>query len=190
MGTFEELSGMGKVEGPKFVFVHIMSPHPPFVFGEHGEEINHRESEGGFDGSHLIKEGGITKEEYIELYKGQAKFVSGKMISTLEKVFSGSEKRPIVVVQADHGPGSMLDWDSPNNTNLKERFSILNAYFLPEGGGKYLYDSITPVNTFRVIFNHYFATDYELLADRSYFSTWEKPYDLIDVTEEVGLSGD
>ena len=62
---------------------------------------------------------------------------------------------------------------------------IFNAYRLPPDGNKLLYDSITPVNSFRLIFNYYFGTDYELLSDRSYRSGgYEDPYrKFIDVTE-------
>jgi len=71
---------------------------------------------------------------------------------------------------------------------IKERFSILNAYYLPNGGHDLLYDSITPVNTFRVIFNHYFGKDYGLLKDRSfyrniYFNRDNSPY--VEVTESA-----
>jgi hypothetical protein len=33
---FEALAGVPKEPGPKFVFAHILSPHPPFGFDEHG----------------------------------------------------------------------------------------------------------------------------------------------------------
>lgn len=42
-----------------------------------------------------------------------------------------------------------------------------------------------PVNTFRLIFNFYFGTDYELLDDRCYFSSYDYPYKFTDVTDEV-----
>lgn len=79
----------------------------------------------------------------------------------------------------------MLDWESAENTNLRERFSMLNAYYLPNGDGVQLYDSITPVNTFRVLFNYYFGTELELLEDESYFSTYDRPYAFVNVTEEL-----
>ena len=44
----------------------------------------------------------------------------------------------------------------------------MNAYHLPDGGNALLYPSITPINTFRVIFNHYLGADFELLEDSSY----------------------
>ena len=61
-----------------------------------------------------------------------------------------------------------------------------NAYYLPNKGSDMLYKSITPVNTFRVIFNHYFKTRYELLEDKNYFSNAKKErYRFIDVTDKV-----
>ena len=37
-----------------------------------------------------------------------------------------------------------------------------------------------------LVFNNYFNTKYELLENKVYFSTYEKPYKFLDVTEEVG----
>jgi len=62
-------------------------------------------------------------------------------------------------------------------------FPILNAYYFPEEGDKLLYDSITPVNTFRILFNYYFGQDFILLDDINYtpdpnndsrFISWDK----------------
>ncbi len=76
------------------------------------------------------------------------------------------------------------------NTDLKERMSILNAYYFP--GQKYqgLYGRISPVNSFRVVLNTYFGATLELLPDRSFFSTWTDPYRFIDVTDAVRTPDD
>jgi hypothetical protein len=106
-------------------------------------------------------------------------------MEVVDTILSRATRPTIIILQADHGPGLHLDWDNIDNTYHKERFSILNAYLLPNGGAADLYDEITPVNTFRVTLNRYFGTELELLPDRSYFSTWERPYQFYDVTEEV-----
>jgi len=69
----------------------------------------------------------------------------------------------------------------------RNRTRILNAYLLPGNGASRLYDSISPVNTFRVILNHYFGTAYPLLADRTFYSspTDNYHYKLQDVTDIV-----
>jgi len=49
------------------------------------------------------------------------------------------------------------------------RMTIFNAYYLPGGGKELLYGTITPVNTFRLILDHYFGTNLGLLDDSSYY---------------------
>jgi hypothetical protein len=68
------------------------------------------------------------------------------------------------------------------NTNLDERLSILNAYYFPQGDGGGLYPSITPVNSFRVVFNRLFQTEFELLEDESYFTDHIRPFKFIPVS--------
>ena len=65
--------------------------------------------------------------------------------------------------------------------------SILNAYYLPGAGDELVYDEISPVNTFRIICNHYFGTNYGLLADKSYFSDHRHPYRFINVTDRAAV---
>jgi len=100
-------------------------------------------------------------------------------------ILSHSTKPPVIILQGDHGPSSTLKWENPNKIGLMERFSILNAYYLPSGGSAKLFEGISPVNTFRTILNHYFGTNYKILKDRSYFSTWNHPYKFIDVTDKI-----
>ena len=60
---------------------------------------------------------------------------------------------------------------------------ILNAFYLPKNDSSFLYDSITPVNTFRLIFNRYFNMKYESQEDKSYFTRYAMPYKFKDVTD-------
>jgi len=55
---------------------------------------------------------------------------------------------------------------TPEARRIRSR--ILSAYYLPDRGNKLLYSSISPVNTFRVIFNYYFGTNLDLLPDYTY----------------------
>jgi hypothetical protein len=179
---FDHLAEMSEMGSPVFVFAHILAPHPPFVFGENGELVKSNGDFGLMDGAQWME---ITRDEYRENYRRQLIFISKKASETIDEILSSSPKPTIIVLQADHGPGSRLDWENPDGVFLKERMSILNAYYLPDSDYKQLYDGITPVNTFRLIFNQYFHADYELLKDESYFSGWFHPYKFMNVTNDV-----
>jgi hypothetical protein len=57
---------------------------------------------------------------------------------------------------------------------------------MPGMNSKMLYPDISSVNTFRVILDDYFGTNYELLDDRSFYSTLDHPFKLIDITNRLG----
>jgi hypothetical protein len=177
----EKLSEMPKMDGDHFVFAHIIAPHPPFVFGENGEFIPHTTA---FKLGDTTKYAG-TREEYIKNYTAELTYLNGLVLRTIRTIISESETPPIIIIQGDHGPGAYLDWASKENSNMRDRFSILNAYYFGGRKSSLLYPSISPVNTFRVVLNEFFGTKLDLLPDRSFFSLWLTPYTFEDVTDEV-----
>jgi hypothetical protein len=50
---------------------------------------------------------------------------------------------------------------------------ILKAYYLAGDGGRLVYDSLSPVNTFRLILREYFGADLALLEDHSTYSLFD-----------------
>jgi len=186
---FEKIQDLPSKTSPKFVFAHIIAPHPPFVFNEYGEAIE-RDTPFSFDdGSHYKIRVDASEEAYIRKYRSQLKYVNELLMSTIDGILADYEIPPIIILQSDHGPGSQLNWQSMNSTNLKERFSILNAYYLPDDGILSVYDEITPVNTFRIVLNHYFGMNLEILKDESFFSIWGLPYRFFNVTSRIMESG-
>ena len=61
-------------------------------------------------------------------------------------------------------------------TKVEVRNANLSAYYLPDGGEELLYPSITPVNTFRIVFNKYFGANYPLLEDVARSASYQDPY--------------
>jgi hypothetical protein len=51
------------------------------------------------------------------------------------------------------------------------------AYYLPGSGKSKLYPSMTPVNSFRLIFDEYFGANYPLLQDKTYTTDNDTPPD-------------
>ncbi|PKK85066.1 MAG: hypothetical protein CVT49_00565 [candidate division Zixibacteria bacterium HGW-Zixibacteria-1] len=186
MHIIANLADRKKAAAPQFVFAHIICPHPPFVFGPNGESLRPERPFNMEDGSHFLNEGG-TVDEYRNGYINQVKFINGQMEAVINHLLSiDPENRPIIIIQADHGPGSELSWVGSAETNLKERFSILNAVLLPQSDSAYVYDAVSPVNTFRVIANILFDCRYDLLPDLSYYSTWEHPFGFMPITNDSG----
>jgi hypothetical protein len=166
--TLTHLRKLPHLAQPMFVFAHIMAPHPPFVFGPQGESLPQHApftiSDGGdYPGSH---------NEYIERYRGQVTYLNTQITAVVDAILARSSTPPVIILQGDHGPRSMPDGES----SARERLGIFAAYYLPNSDNQPFYDAMTPVNTFRLIFNRYFGTHYATLKDKSYFSTWNHPY--------------
>ncbi len=181
--TFDELPATVDINSPKLVFAHIMVPHPPFVFAADGTPRYPDRPFNIYDGSDFFSVG--TKQEYWDGYRQQVEYVNQKLLLAVKGILSNSKKPPIIILQGDHGPGLMLDHHNLENTNVKERFSILSAYYFPDQDYSTLYQGISPVNTFRIVFNKYFNTKYEILDDHSYFSDYLQPFLFTDVTGQL-----
>lgn len=183
---FDTLAGLPITEtGHVFVFAHIELPHPPFVFDREGEAIQVEEVFTEDDGNWLIRPGRLTADEYREQYIDQLVFLNSQLRKVVDGILARPGPKPVIIIQSDHGPRSMLVWEKPEETNTRECMSILYALYLPDYPNAPIDEVMTPVNTFRIIFNHYFGTDYERLPDKSFFSTAQRPYRFIDVTSDA-----
>jgi len=182
--VFKQLGRPIEVNQPIYLFAHFLLPHPPFVFDAEGNPINPKRPFSLDDGDHFYDKGG-SQAEYIAGYRDQLTFTNQQVLMVIDQILANATRPPIIILQGDHGPGSQLNLKDINQTNLQERFYILNAYHLPDGGQADLSATITPINSYRLIFNHYFGTDYEYLPDESYFSTWANPTEFVNITEQV-----
>lgn len=167
LAQFDNLAKTPYIPGPKFVFVHIISPHEPYLFGPNGEVV---EQSGPFT---LAQTTGKEVDEKVNLYLDQLRFITTKLEETIDDLISISERPLIIILQSDHGPGLNLEWENPDTMALKDKMSILNAYYVPQECRAELYETITPVNTFRIISNCIFGETYQLVEDVTYFGVTE-----------------
>lgn len=182
--AFDSIADIAEWDSPVFVYAHIYAPHPPFVFGPNGENVQPNRKYSTHDSTSFIADGG-TRDEYIKGYREQIEYLNKRLIKLINHILSRKDNFSVIILQGDHGPRSMTDWLNPDKTYWKECYSILNAYYLPSNGNKVLYESITPVNTFRLVFNLYFGENYDLLEDRSYFWYDRLLSEIIDVSSKV-----
>ena len=133
------------IKGPKFVFAHFVIPHQPYIYSSTGALVPDPTSPSG----------------KIAGYRNAVIFIDSAILKAVDQILAKSARPPIIVIQGDHGP---YIYHTP-----LQHMEILNAYYLP-GATKALYPSISPVNTFRVIFNSYFGQNFPLRKDASFYS--------------------
>jgi hypothetical protein len=181
--ALEELPNVADLPGPKFVFYHIVAPHPPFVIDREGNAVTPDSPYAGLgDGNYFAG----TSETYIDGYTEKLVYVNASIKQAIDKILNESSEPPIIIIQADHGPGADLNWESIQQSCIWERSSILNAYYLPGDSGEVdPYSTITPVNTFRLVFDRYFGTQLGYLEDRTYYSPWKQPYSFTEVSQRI-----
>jgi hypothetical protein len=178
LDRLDEIPAMG---GPKFVFAHLLIPHDPYVFN----------ADGSFTGRPQVERLGQP-----ESYRRQLSYANSRMLGMVDRILAGSGPDAVIMIQADEGPFPAryrddewgFDWREATDEELEEKFGILFAMRVPgadlDAAG--FHDTITPVNTFRVIFNARFGADLPPLpehvwahVDLSHF------YDFFEVTDRL-----
>jgi hypothetical protein len=177
----EMIQNVGVRERPVYVFAHFLLPHEPFVFAPDGRCLSHAES-----AERGRQQGYVDQVAY-------AHRIIEQLVTTLQ---TEGRPKPIILIQADEGPypedGPFPDrdlripWQDAPPEHLRIKSGILNAFYFPDGGYDQLRPDITPVNSYRVLFNHYFGADLPLLPDRIYaFPFITDPFEFYDVTSVV-----
>jgi hypothetical protein len=160
------LASAGRIitqRSPKLVFYHIDIPHPPFVFGPNGETYTRPEEVPGHD----IPESDTAAYEANQekLYIDQVIFINKQILPIIDQILAESGTPPVIILQGDHG------------TDGQNRMAIFSSYYVPDEMEERLYPGISPVNTFRLLFDSLFGTGYGLLPDISYYSYATTLYD-------------
>ncbi len=148
----DHITDVPAIAGPKFTYVHLFIPHYPYVFGPDGELMTDPGYYSGDRGSAINST--YEKKGYVN----QVQYIDKRIVPILQTIINKSKNPPIIILMGDHG---LYD------TN---RQTILEAYYFPGNAGTKLYPTISPVNSFRLIFNEYFRANYPLLPDQTYFS--------------------
>lgn len=169
---------------PVLVFAHILAPHPPFAFDASGNaRRTHMPALLG-DGDMWHRMATATGESYKNGYVDTLRALNARLTTTVRSIVS-SGRKSIVLIHGDHGPGSGLDWERPDRTDVRERLSILAALRFPEGEAPPIEAVSTPINIYRAVLNRALNANLPAIDNRSFHSTWERPFDLIDVTDRL-----
>jgi len=167
--VLDSISRRAAESAPTFLLAHIMVPHQPFIFDRNGDSPNLSMLDFGMPENF---------SNDVRAYADQVHYLNGVLRDLIDDILANSETPPIIILQGDHG--LRLTWwnlkqldeeEQLEKVCLRELFTNLNALYLPdeEHRGAF-YDSISPINTFRLIFDAYFGSDMGMLEDRSFFT--------------------
>jgi len=142
-----------KAKRPRFIYGHIYLPHPPFFF-----DRNNRLK----DKATIYREG--IADRLPQAYLDYIPYTNGKIKELIETIQRNSHDSAIIIFMGDHGFR-----EKTVSLNPAVNFQNQNAVYFPDKDYHLLYDSITNVNMFRVVFDKLFKQNIPLLKDTSIF---------------------
>lgn len=160
---FDSVDEVASMPEATFAYMHVISPHPPFVFDPQGNPT--------YPPDFWNEKRQYPPDMYQKGYMNQLPYLNQRMVEAVDAILANSETPPIIIIHSDHGP-----WLQPKDKRLWN----FTAVYMP-GHNDTLYPTVTPVNLFRLVFNNYFGGDYALLDDRSYFSPVPNLYDFTEI---------
>jgi len=134
---------MIKPESPRFLYMHVNSPHGPLCM----------DSTGTPDYAYVT-----NRNNYLH----QLIYTQHATLNTVKNILQAEKGNCIILVQSDHG---IRQHSSPVKLNNDaDKFKVVNAFYFPEAD-RYtqLSDSMAIVNNFRAIFNYQFNAGFPLL---------------------------
>lgn len=135
-------------KNPQFIYTHLMMPHYPYYFDRNGKAM---------DPARILPEANnVNRQDYVEYLQ----YVNKKMLALIDHILKSSSQPPVIVLMSDHG---FRHFREP--VDKKYHFMNLNAVYLPGRRYDAFYDSLSNVNTFRIVFNEVFKTKFSLLKD-------------------------
>jgi len=167
------LADLPPYPSPKFVFGHVLLPHTPYIFAADGSFVSDEANRG---------------RSRTEQFSEQLTFTNARMLAIVDDLLAvQAAERPVIIVQADEGPypptledETRHDWTTATPEEREIKFGILNAWYVPDGRDIGLYPEMSPVNTFRLLFNAYFETDLPILPDESFTLDHPEPLEFPD----------
>ena len=157
-----ELQAARQVPTPTFTFVHLFSPHPPFV---RRADCTVRDRL-GWD---------ISSWPRPEAYAEAITCLNHQLLAAFDAILD-ADPDAVIVLQGDHG--SSFGW-AP-----EERLPILSAIRLPDECRSLVPDDLLAVNTFRIVMNCLGSPQLPMLPARYFWAQYGDP-GMAEITDEV-----
>jgi hypothetical protein len=176
----DALASLPDSAGPVVAFMHFLGSHEPFVFRK---DCTARDP--WWPRSVVGPDSVLAHAAFVE----QLECVAHLLLSTVTEIIRRSEVPPVVIIQGDHGNGTIRTGSTLSGTvtlaeaspaQLAGRLRVLGAYRFP-GAASVIYDSITPVNVLPLALHAILGGQVVSQPDRTFWSTWLAPLDLTEV---------
>jgi hypothetical protein len=149
---------------PRFVVVHVPSPHAPIVFAADGSAVPMSDLPNFFDDTFTHRT--APRQEALAQYAGQVAHIDDLALDALDRVLAAPMPRVVLVV-SDHGSAAGVRWDDLLGSDLDERTANLFAAYTP-GRPDVFPSDISLVNVFGLLFEEYFGRDYDPQPNTAY----------------------
>jgi Sulfatase len=136
----------------KFIYAHFYLPHPPFFYDSNGIKID-------LDFDKIIK-AMEDKPSFISYLK----YTNNTILKIVDTILNHN-KQSVIILQSDHGYRDFRQ----DKVKPYLYFKNYSAFYFPDHNYSMLYDNMSNINTFPVIFNKYFKTNIALHKDSTFF---------------------
>ena len=164
-------------DGPTFVWAHVMSPHPPFVFDADGGPTDLTACYPASCGFFAVTPSqlGLSDAEYRAAFASQTAYLNELVLTTIDEVLRGASSPPVIVIMSDHG--TRYSEDDP-----AESFHSFLAVLTPGRARMFSEDAAT-VMVMATILNSYLDADLSVPdPDRLFMSDVDDALRLTEAT--------
>ena len=167
---------------PRFVFAHVPSPHPPWVYHEDGSPrtVVNLDSIYGETPASM----GLDDNELKVGYRGQVVDIEGRLLDALgglDAAIAARGRPAVTIIFSDHGT-----WIGADGGDIRLRFKNLLAV-RSTGAPIPVDENQTLVNLWPTVFGALFGTDWERQADAQYRIGARDNFDLLEVADPDAL---
>ena len=168
---FRMLPEVARQPWAKFVFAHILLPHPPFVFGADGRPLDPPSGVGALeDGAELLTK--LPEAQYRRQFADQLRYTNQRLLETVDEILDNSRRPSVIVLMGDHGSRMKTDFRRREKTDPGESSRILMAIRVPDPrpSDREAVDHLSPVNVLRFVLSTRFGEELALLPNEGWYS--------------------
>ncbi|MFY7840527.1 MAG: sulfatase-like hydrolase/transferase [Lacibacter sp.] len=136
---------------PVFVYAHLNMPHYPYFFNATGEP---------FEQDSIYGKEMITSRDRFTAY---IQYTNKQLLNIADAIRKKTNGKAVIIIQSDHG---LYDLDEKRKADAFKNFT---AVYFPDKNYASVPDTLSNVNSFRLVLNRYLQQKLPLIENKSYF---------------------